>query len=264
MHFTKDQLIELHKRIVKFADKNLLEIKKLNIDLNDEHNSFFVGMIIRQHSINKDLFLLFSNNESQTLTSKFVLYRCLVDDFINIIFISNQDDKNEMVTKLNADALSKNFNKIKELAELNEEKLGGTYPYYPTYEILEEVKEKMKNSPKRQQHFSDKDNFKFKTFKSIGNLIRDLNDIDDNVNQLRRAYFIWRKFSDFVHYSNLTYEEEQIRNPLEDETYTEFAEIISYSYFIVRNCLGHFTDKYDLQITDSSDLADYYKESKHE
>ena len=78
MHFTKENLIELHNRIVNFANENLQKINDLNIDLNNEHDSSFVGMIIRQHSMNNDLSLLYSNKETQTLTSEFILYRCFI------------------------------------------------------------------------------------------------------------------------------------------------------------------------------------------
>ena len=169
-----------------------------------------------------------------------------------------------MFTRLNAHALSTNFRKLSDLAELNEEKLGGNYPFYPTYAMMEDVKQKMKDSPKRQAHFSNKDEFKFKTFKATGNLIRDLNDNDANSHNLRRAYFIWRKYSDFVHYSNLAYEEENEINPAEDTTYTEFAEIISYSYFVILNCLQHFVEKYGLEIIDSNNLAEYYANAGHQ
>jgi hypothetical protein len=263
MPFTKENLIELHNRIVNFADENLQNINGLGIDLNNEHDSSYVGMIIRQHSVNNDLSILYSNKENLTLTSEFILYRCLIDDYIHIIFISDQDDKNEMITKLNADALSKNFKKLSDLAALNEEKLGGNYPFYPTNAMMDDLKQKMKDSPNRQAHFSDKEQFKFKTFKATGNLIRDLNDDDPNSHNLRRAYFIWRKYSDFVHYSNLAYQEEEAINPEEDSTYTEFAEIISYSYFVILNCLNHFVEKYGLEITDSNNLAEYYANAGH-
>jgi hypothetical protein len=264
MHFTKENLIQLHDRIVKFSHENLLKINKLGIDLNDEHDSFFVGMIIRQRSVNNDFSILYSNENRQSLTSQFILYRCLVDDFIHIIFILNQDDVNEMVTKLNADAFGKNFKKLYELAKFNEEQLGGNYEHYPTFALMDEVKEKMKKLPRREQHFSNKEDFKFKTFKTTGNLIRDLKDDDENVHKLRRAYFIWRKLSDYVHFSNLTYEEEEMRNPAEDHTYTEFAEIISYSYFVILNCFKHFEDKYDLKIVDADKLSEYYNGAAHE
>ena len=148
------------------------------------------------------------------------------------------------------------------LAVLNEETLGGTYPYYPTYASMEEVKEKMKKSPRRQQHFSDKDKFEFKKFKNTGSLIRDLGD-EDYSHQLKRAYFIWRKLSDFVHYSNLSFQEEQSINPDTDSTFTEFAEIISYSYKTILNCFKHFETRYGLELIDSNDLATYYKNAGH-
>lgn len=262
MHFNKEQIVKLLERIVNLSDKNLQSITALNIDINDEYDSFFVGMIIRQYSIINDLKILFSTKKNGYLTSELILFRCIVDDFIHIKFLVNQQNPTEEITKFNADAISKNFNKLNELAKLNEEKLGGNYPEYPTFKLLEEVKEKVKQSPKRQQFFIDKDNFKFKTFKSTGNLIRDLEDSNYS-HALTRAYFIWRKLSDHVHYSNLSYEELQIIDPTKDHTYTEFAEIIFYSYSVIIDCLKHFEDKYNLQVLDEDKLAEYYKNAGH-
>lgn len=262
MHFKKEDVINLLGRIVKFSDKNLNLITGLNIDVNNEHDSFFVGMIIRQHSIINDLRVLFSSKENGYLTSEFILFRCIVDDFIHIKFLVNQENQLEEVTRFNADAVNKNFNKLNELAKLNEEKLGGKYPMYPTYEFLDKLKNDIKLSPKRQDYFIDKDSFKFKTFKSTGNLIRDLGD-SNYFHALTRAYFIWRKLSDHVHYSNFSYEELQIIDPTKDHTYTEFAEIIFYSYSVIIDCLKHFEDKYNLEILDEDKLAEYYKDAGH-
>ena len=262
--FTKNNLITLHNRIVKFTDENLQKIEKLEVDLNEEYDSFFLGMIIRQHTLNNDFSILFGSDTSSNLTSKNILYRCLIDDFIQIIYISNEEDNYEMVTKLNADSIKKNFNKLMDLAELNEKNLGGNYPFYPTYEVMEGVKQKIIDSPKREQYFTDKANFKFKSFKATGNIIRELKDDDNHLHQLRRAYFIWRKYSDSVHYSNLTFEEEQAIDPEKDSTYTEYAEIISYSYLTTLECLKHFEEKYDFDITDTNNLAGYYKDSVHQ
>lgn len=262
MYFNKGHIIQLLKRISEFASDNLQEIEKLNIDLNNEHDSFYVGMITRQFAISNDLSILFTNKSNKFLTSELILFRCITDDYIHLIYLINQEDSESEVINFNADAVSKNFNKIKELADFNERKLGGNYPFYPTSKLLEEVKDKIKNSPRRQQYFLDIGNFKFKTFKSTGNLIRDL--VDSNYShKLRRAYFIWRKLSDFVHYSNFTYEEEMSANFEIDTTYREFAEIISYSYFVLIGCFEHFKTKYNLTLIDSNNLANYYKEVEH-
>ena len=262
MYLTKEQIIQLLERIVNFADKNLKEITTLNIDVNNEYDSFFVGMIIRQYSIINDIKILFSSKQNGYLTSELILFRCIVDDFIHIKFLVNQQNPEEEITKFNSDAISKNLNKLAELAKLNEEKLGGNYPMYPTNKFIEELKEKIKQGPKRQQYFIDKENFKLKTFKPTGNLIRDLED-NNYSHSLRRAYFIWRKLSDHVHYSNFSYEELLIIDPTKDHTYTEFAEIIFYSYSLIIDCLNHFKTKYNLKIIDENNLAEYYKDAGH-
>ncbi|AYQ31268.1 hypothetical protein [Runella sp. SP2] len=262
MHFKREHIIGLLKRVSEFASDNLEILSKVGIDVNDEFDSTYVGMIVRQHTITTDLKLLFSNKKSNTLTSELVLFRCLVDDFIHLTFIFNQADKNEQILNLNGDAISKNLNKLSELAIFNEEKLNGSYPYYPTRQLIEEIKEKIKKAPNRQQYIINQEDLKFRTFKSTGNLIRSL-DNSDYTHSLIRAYFIWRKLSDFVHYSNFSYEEEQQLDPTKDNTYTEFAEIISYSYKTVLHSLVHFSDKYGIEIKDRHNLKTYYKDAGH-
>lgn len=129
--------------------------------------------------------------------------------------------------------------------------------------MMEEVKEKTKQSRKQQDYFLDKESFKFKTFKPTGNLIRDLHDEFEYSHPLRRAYFIWRKLSDFVHYSNFTFEEELNLDPGNDPTYEEFSEIVSYAYYTILNGLKHFSNKYGHQIVESQNLDEYYKEINH-
>jgi hypothetical protein len=261
MHFKKEHIIELLKRVSDFASDNL-ELINNRVDVNDEFDSTYVGLIVRQHTITTDLKLLFAYKKNNTLTSELVLFRCLIDDFIHFTYVVNQPDKNEQLLNLNGDAVSKNLNKIIELADFNEEKLNGNYPYYPTTKLIDEVKQKIKNAPNRQQYILNKDDLKFRSFKSTGNLIRSLDD-SDYTHSLIRAYFLWRKYSDFVHYSNFSYEEEQQIDPAKDDTYTEFAEIISYSYKTTLQSLIHFTDKYNLELIDKHNLASYYKNSGH-
>lgn len=263
IHFKKEHVTELLNRVVKLADENLKTINEINIDINEEYDSTYIGMIIRQNVLCADLSLLFSNKKHKYLSSEFILFRCIVDDYIHFHFIVNQVNSKEILTNYNADAINKNFNKIKELAELNEKQLGGNYPFYPTSKLIEEIKDQIKESPKRQQYFLEKENFKFKTFKSTGNLVRDLKEDELYSHQLRRAYFLWRKLSDYVHYSNFTFELESIINPEIDTTFEEFVEIISYSYRTVRNCLKHFEEKYNLKVIDLNDLEDYFKDSEH-
>lgn len=258
MSFTRDNIIALHKKVVQFGSENFAQIEKLNLDPNDELDSTYVGMILRQMTINNDLASLMFNKNHSCYTSEFILLRCIIDDYIHITYIVNQSNSEEAIVNFNADALDKNYKRLLDLATLNEDYLGGNYPFYPTDALMNEVKEKIKSSPRRQQHFSDKENFKFKTFKNTGQIIRELKN-ESYSHSMKRAYFIWRKLSDFVHYSNIAFEEEQMIDPETDSTYTEFAEITSYSYCTVLNCFKHFQSRYNLKIIDTNKLSEYYQ-----
>lgn len=257
-----ETLNKLYDNIIQFAQENLSKIEELNINPHEEINSTYLGFIVRQITMNIDLKLLLNNDKHIYHTSQFILLRCLIDDFIHLAYISNNVNSDELIVNFNADAYDKNFKKIKDLATLNEEKLGGNYQYYPTFELMEEVKEKMKNNPLRSHYLSDVENFKFKTFKNTGQIIRDLGN-ENNAHQLTRAYFIWRKLSDFVHYSNLAFEEESRMDPGNDYTYNEFAEVIFYSFLTSSICLDYFKNKYGFEIIDSNNLIKYYENAGH-
>ena len=261
MHFKKEHIIGLLNRISIFAAENLNEIKKVVADNTNEFDSTYAGLVIRQYTIINDLKILFETKVEGYLTSEFILFRCIIDDYIHFTYAVNQEDKDECIIRMNADAYNKNFNKIEELAKLNDEKLEGKYPFYPTRDFLKEIKEIFKNKPENAHRFIDKDNFKLKSFPTTGNLIRGLGD-NAYSHSLIRAYFIWRKYSDFVHYSYVPYAEEVLINPLEDETYSEYAEIIYYSYMNIINSMQHFVDTHRLNIIDSNNLAEYYKDSE--
>ena len=65
------------------------------------------------------------------------------------------------------------------------------------------------------------------------------------------------------HNNSIEFQEEQSINPDTDSTFTEFAEIISYSYKTILNCFKHFETRYGLELIDSNDLATYYKNAGH-
>lgn len=262
MKIQKEHVKKFHEQLVNFAQENFSKLEELGIDTNEEINSTYLGFLVRQITLNSDLELLLENKKHNYHTSQLILLRCLIDDFLHIVYIANQGNSEELIVNYNADAYSKNFQKLKDLATLNEKKLGGNYPYYPTHKMLDEVMEKVKKNPLRNHYLADIENFKFKTFKSTGNIIRDLAE-EDYAHQLKRAYFIWRKLSDFVHYSNMAFNEEQTMYPGNDYTYNEFAEIIFYSYRTVMTCLEYFRNKFGFEIVDADNLAEYYANAGH-
>lgn len=262
MHFKKEHIIKLLDRISIFASENLNEIQKVVKDNTIELDSTYAGMVIRQYTIINDLKILFEKKTDGYLTSEFILFRCIIDDYIHLTYIVNQDDKEEAIINMNADAYNKNFHKLEELAKFNEEELEGKYPYYPTMELLESLQMQFKDDPKNDNKFTNKEAFKFKNFPPTSKLISKLGDACYS-HSLRRAYYLWRSYSDLVHYSYFSYAHEVLIDPLTDDTYSEFAEIIYYSYMNILNSMQYFVGKYGLEMKDSNNLAEYYKEAGH-
>ena len=144
MHFNKNHIIKLLTRVQNFAADNLILVQKQNINFEDDFDSTYYGLIIRQYCIISDIRLLFTHKTDNSLTSELILFRSLIDDYIHITYIVNQSDKEEQILNFNGDAINKNFKKLSDLATFNEEKLKGKYPYYPTKKSIDEIKEKIK------------------------------------------------------------------------------------------------------------------------
>ena len=262
MTLSKENIISLLENISIFAYDNLKQIEKLNIDLKKESENFFLGIINRQYTLSSDLSILFKNKNSIYLGSQLILFRCIIDDFIHLTYIVNQNNSNEMMTKFNSDAYNKNFIKLKKLAELNETKLGGKYPNYPTYKFIDDLKENFKNQTKNEGYFKNKEEFKLKTFENMGSIIGKLED-ESYAHQLRRAYYFWGHLSDFVHYSSLSFGMERNVNPKKDNTNLMFAEIIQYSFQVIKTSFEYFERTYNLELIDKNNLSEYYKDATH-
>ena len=262
MTLTKEKIIFHLDRISKFAFDNLQELAKLNIDLKKEPESFYLGIINRQYTLTKDLSILFVSKNSIYLGSQLILFRCILDDFIHLIYIINQSDSNEAMTKFNSDAYNKNFKRLEKLATLNETKLGGNYPQYPTYEWINDKKNTFRNESYSQKYFINKEDFKLKSFDSMGNMIFKLKD-ENYSHKLRRAYYFWGYLSDFVHYSNYSFGIERRIKPETDGTYLIFAEILQNSYEVIKTSFEYFKNSYNINIIDNGNLAEYYKDSEH-
>lgn len=262
MIFTKENIISFLELIASFAHDNLKQLEEQNIDLKNEIESFYIGIINRQFTITKDLSILFKNKNSTYLGSQLILFRCIVDDFIHLTYIVNQVDSNETMISFNSDAFNKNFIRLKKLADLNETKLEGKYPYYPTYEIIDDLKENFRNQANNDMYFKNKENFKFKSFENMGSIIGKL-DNENYAHKLRRAYFFWGNLSDFVHYSNFSFGLERRINPKKDNTYLMFAEIIQYSYQTIKTSFEYFEKTYNLKLIDKNKLDERYKNTEH-
>ncbi len=258
---SKNIIIEQLKKLSDFAEENL---NQLDGKLKEEHEvqDFYFGYIRRQWFFSIDLISIFSHSPHKSFISQFILSRCILDDYLHLIYIQSQPDINEAIVSFNADAHKKNFDKISELADVNETILGGSFPFYPTYKQRDEIKEKMQKSPKKSNYFIDIPSFRFKSFKQTGNFIKDFPK-DQFRAQIRRAYYLWRHLSDYVHYSKFSFDLEFYPENNENSL-NIIQEIIYYSYKVVKLSFEYFQTTYDLKIIDRHNLQSFYKATEQE
>lgn len=254
---TKQHIIQQLTSLSSFAEDNLKQLNEISIDKVNEIQDYYLGYIRRQSFFAFDLISIFKYSPHENFISQFILLRCIVDDYLHLLYVINQPDVNEAIICFNADAHKKNFDKIAELTEVNETILGGNFPFYPTIQLRDTLKERLKSDPNKAQYFIDIANFKFKASKTTGNFIKDFPQDLFGAN-VRRAYFLWRHLSDYVHYSKFSFDLEFYAV---DKTHalSIAQEIIYYSYKIIKISFKYFEDAFGLVLIDKNNISAQYK-----
>ncbi len=254
---TQSEIVEQLKHLYDFAEDNVGQLQGLKLDKTNEIQDFYLGYIRRQSYFSSDLISIFEHRKHTGFISQFILSRCIVDDYIHLMYAVNQPNRDETIICINADAHKKNFDKISELTDVNEEILEGKEPFYPTSKTREALKINLQNNPNKSQYFTDVQQFKFKRINTTGNFIKDFPK-DEFGADIRRAYFLWRHLSDYVHYSKFSFDLEFY--PKEnDNSLNIIQEMIFYSFSIVRIGFAYFQQKYKLTLIDKHNLVKFYK-----
>jgi hypothetical protein len=260
---TKDKIITQLKRLSDFAEDNLGQLGG-KLEEGSEIQDFYLGYIRRQSYFAIDLISIFENSPHDNFITKFIISRCIVDDYLHLIYILNQNDVNEAIVSLNADAYKRNFDKYSELADIKETILGvdDLDPYYPTYQDRDKQKQKWQTDPKLTHYFNDISNFKFKTFKQTGNFIKEFPK-DQYGAKVRRAYYWWRHLSDYIHYTNFSFQLES-KPENKENALNILQEIIYHSYKIVKLSFKYFQDNLELTLIDKHNLQKVYRKPDNE
>ena len=259
---TKEIIIRQLQRLSDFAEDNLGQLDGVKLDEINEIQDYYLGYIRRQSFFAFDLISIFKYSPHKSFVTQFILSRCIVDDYLHLLYLINQADVNEAIICFNADAHKKNFDKISELTDVNEGILGGSFPLYPTSKIRDEVKEKLQKNPNKAQYFTDITNFEFKSAKATGNFIKDFPK-DKFGAQVRRAYYLWRHLSDYVHYSKFSFDLEFYPEN-RDNALNIIQEMIYYSYRLVKISFKYFEDAFGLTLKDRHSLSTHYKATEDE
>ncbi|MBL7739295.1 MAG: hypothetical protein JNK14_08740 [Chitinophagaceae bacterium] len=252
---TTGVLSEDAKELASLANENL-GILTGKCQQKEELQDYYLGILRRQAIILLDLERLLKGRNSGLITTPFIILRSLMDDFLHLLYLELfVGDKYEEIVKINAKAHKQVFQSLKDLTESNHKYFNDKYPFYLTHEQYKTVQEKFVSIPENEKYFRDKESFKFKSFITLAEMVKKINASRD-VNIFRdRAFYLWKEFSGFVHYSNFSFYLEL----KEDVTHLQkMDEAFQYTYNSIYLSFKHFERALELKFIDNEVLQEKY------
>jgi len=249
-----NDLSEIAGNLSNLANENL-SLLNGKCQEPDEMQDYYLGILRRQAVLLRDLSIILQDRNSEYISTPFIILRGLMDDFIHLLYLENHENRESEITKINAVTYRYSFKSLSDLTNSNYEHFDGEFSFYLTKEKLEEVKSTFAKKEKNHKYFKNIENFKFKGFMQFSKMAKSFS-ISDNVDIYRdRAFYFWKEFSSFVHYSNYAFEYE-IRDA--EQNLNIINEAFQYCYNSIYLSFKYFEREYDLEFLDNEELNQRY------
>jgi len=251
IHMTMNELSDEAKIIRDLANANLglltgrCQTKELVQD-------YYLGIIRRQAIVFNDLSLILKNRNPEYITSPYMLLRGLMDDFLHLIYLELHYNREEEIIKINAKAIKENFSALKGITESNHNYFNGQLPYYLNNTSFEALKIKFAEKAENAKYFDDVAQFKFKKFQTFTDMVGTIAHSREVGIFTDRAFFLWKLFSDFIHFSNFTFDVELSNNP---NNVNFIVEAFQYSYNSLYLAFKYFERSLDLVFIEDEHLT---------
>lgn len=251
---TINNLSDDAKKLSDLANKNLGSLTgkcQEKIEIQD----YYLGILRRQAILLLDLALLLKDRNQEYISTPFIVLRSLLDDFLHILYLENHSDREPEITKINANSYRQSFNALKDLTDSNYKHFGGKYPFYLTKQQYEDLLKNFCAKETNKRYFMNPDKLKFKDFQPLTNMVKEFS-ISRDVDIFRdRAFYLWREFSDFVHYSNYTLEYELLNAK---ENLNKIDESFQYCYNTIYLAFKYFERVLGITFIDNNELREKY------
>ena len=250
---TRNDLLEILDGLFFFGNENL-QVLYGDLDRKDDENVYYLGLLERATVFSDDIGNILKNTRTGHFMSVYILGRCIMDDYITLQNVKNVPDPREEIFRINADAMRQNFGKMEELVVLNQQVYGSKFPFYPTPELMQTVRERFLQRTDVGRYIENPGNatpesMKFKPHKTLKTMAEMSGSGTDD--DMGRAYYFWRQWSDFVHFSpfcfNLSYDNEGDLDTL----YKSLQELLTYLYRIIHRILRHYIENKNYRPVDS-------------
>lgn len=188
------------------------------------HSRFYIDMLKRTVRILNDIYFILPQQDKSKLVSVFILTRSLLDDFIILLHLKNNNYDEEELIKYEADKWYHYFNTIKEDAGINKKYFNSMQGRMATEQSSKEQFENFKTAPENQIYFTDG---KWKTFPKTRELIISLPNTELGKNNAH-AFVLWKYFSGYTHFSPIV-------SKFDEDYAWRYIELLhlqeAYSYF---------------------------------
>lgn len=247
---TTNDLSEDAKKLSDLANDNLAMFTG-KWQESEEMQHYYIGILRKQAILLLDLSILLKNRNPEYISTPFIILRSLLDDFLHLLYLETHKDKETEIIKINADSYKHSFIALKDLTDSNYEHFEGKYPFYLTNEQLEEIKEKFVSKESNKKYFKNPEAFKFIPFKTFSDMVKCFS-YSRNVDIFRdRAYYLWKEFSSFVHYSNYSFKYEA-HHAIENLYMID--ESFQYCYNSIYLAFKYFERELKLEFKDNTEL----------
>jgi hypothetical protein len=254
---TKEDLLRILDGLRIFGRENL---DRLLPDLNrhDDEAVYLIGLLERATVFSDDLFNIIRYSDTGRYMSVYILGRCIMDDFITLANVRAAADRREEIHRIQAYALRQNFQKLQGLLELNTQVFEGKFPYYPTAELIDDVKEKFLHRGDLDRYIlnaatATPDNMEFKAHRTLKQMAEAAGSATNDT--VGRAYYFWRQWSDLVHFSPFAYNL-AVENDFDTATlYKNLQELTTYIYRIMQPVFAIFIQEKDYKPVDSQNFV---------
>ena len=218
-----------------------------------EIQDYYLGILRRQAILHLDLERILKNRNSELITTPFILLRSLMDDFLHLLYLELHTNKEEEIIKINAKGYKQSFKSIEDLTNSNHNHFNGTYRNYLNNKQFQALKDKFTGNPRNDKYFKNKNEFKFKNFIPLTHVAENIT-YSKNVDKFKdRAFYLWKEFSSFVHYSNISFYLETNLNPINLQ---KIEEGFQYCYNSIYLAFKYFERTFGIEFNDNEKLRE--------
>jgi hypothetical protein len=221
----KDKLSDIATRISEIANQFIISSGDT---ITDTQALFLVGAIHRQGMLLKDVGTLLKNNSLADQQSTLILCRCIIDDFLLILYLQSKDFSEEEFIEHTAKAREEQLKERSIGRDINNKYYNGQKENFFNNQNVEQLEKEWYNDPDNHKYLSDVKQKKFKQFPTTRELVKNL-PMGPMFAANATSFYTWKYLSSYVHYSLLTFQKQTTPGVREMEL-EPIHETLSCSY----------------------------------